>query len=595
MENREFYHELDRLFKTGTLQEAEQFLTSAMERARTDGDLPALLAVANELGGIFRVTGRFGEAQKIYGAALELVGKLGLHNTEQHATTLLNMASIYTEMNDPAEALKLDEQAEKILISAGMTEDYRMAALYNNMSHALEKAGQQEAALDRARRSLSIIRKLKGNDTELATSYTTLGIRCSKAGRHAEAAEYLAAAVKLYSSQPGKPDVHYAAALNALGELSYKTGKREAAVSFFEQALKILKENYGENQSFREVSKNLERAKSSDQNKTFDASKFVMTPEQTGRMSGLALSEAYYNEFGKPMIEREFADYKKYIAAGLVGEGSECFGFDDEKSESHDFGPGFCIWIPEELELRIGRKLREEYEKLPKSYGNHCRIETEEGRGRVGVFSIGMFYRKYIGCQTIPSTNVEWLYAPETSYATATNGKIFEDNLGAFSKIRQSLLDFYPRDVLLKKLSARIAMMSQAGQYNYMRCMQRTEYGAAYLACSEFIRNTTAVIYLLNRCYMPFYKWMFRGMDRLTVLPELKGKLEQLAALPDRPEHAADKVRMIEEICLDVANELRKQGFIQGSDDFLNNHCSFLMNQIRDEKIRSLPVMFDAK
>ena len=62
-------------------------------------------------------------------------------------------------------------------------------------------------------------------------------------------------------------------------------------------------------------------------------------------MKGLELSKKYYLEFGKPMLERTFADPLPHIAVGLVGSGSECLGFDDEISTDHDFEPGFCIFI----------------------------------------------------------------------------------------------------------------------------------------------------------------------------------------------------------------------------------------------------------
>ena len=65
-------------------------------------------------------------------------------------------------------------------------------------------------------------------------------------------------------------------------------------------------------------------------------------------MNGLELSRSYYNECGKPMLEREFADLLPYLAVGFVGSGSEHFGFDDEISRDHDIEPGFCIFRPGE-------------------------------------------------------------------------------------------------------------------------------------------------------------------------------------------------------------------------------------------------------
>ena len=56
-------------------------------------------------------------------------------------------------------------------------------------------------------------------------------------------------------------------------------------------------------------------------------------------MKGLELCELYYKEVGAPMIAGKFPGYEEKIAVGLVGDGSECFGYDDELSRDHDWGP----------------------------------------------------------------------------------------------------------------------------------------------------------------------------------------------------------------------------------------------------------------
>ena len=50
-------------------------------------------------------------------------------------------------------------------------------------------------------------------------------------------------------------------------------------------------------------------------------------------MKGLELSRKYYETFGSPMIKEKFPQFEERIAIGLVGEGSECFGFDDDISK----------------------------------------------------------------------------------------------------------------------------------------------------------------------------------------------------------------------------------------------------------------------
>ena len=182
-------------------------------------------------------------------------------------------------------------------------------------------------------------------------------------------------------------------------------------------------------------------------------------------MKGMELAKAYFEQYGRKLIEHEFSAYREQIAAGLAGEGSECLGFDDEYSRDHDFGPGFCLWIPEQLYSQIGSALQQAYERMPASYEGYTRIQTPQGGGRVGVLTIEGFFRKYIGLPHAPKDNLEWFRIPQSFLATAANGQVFCDPQGTFSQIRNQLKGFYPRDVLKKKLAAKCVLMAQSGQY----------------------------------------------------------------------------------------------------------------------------------
>lgn len=97
------------------------------------------------------------------------------------------------------------------------------------------------------------------------------------------------------------------------------------------------------------------------------------------------------------------------IAVGFVGEGSERFGFDDVYSRDHDFGPGFCMWITEDVYEKIGEKLQDKYNKLPKSYKGITRVDTIMAEGRVGVCVVEDFYKKYTGSGDGNLTLEQWL------------------------------------------------------------------------------------------------------------------------------------------------------------------------------------------
>ena len=189
-------------------------------------------------------------------------------------------------------------------------------------------------------------------------------------------------------------------------------------------------------------------------------------------MNGLEISERYFAKHGAPLIEQKFGDYKDRIAAGLVGDGSECFGFDDELSRDHDWGPGFCLWLNKQDYESISQSLQAELERLPRDFeGIGPRMTSKWGGGRLGVFEIGTFYKRFIGFDHVPANMEEWRIVPEGNLAVCTNGKVFTDPLGEFTKFRNGLKAYYPKDVRLKKIASRCMTIAQSGQYNFMRCI----------------------------------------------------------------------------------------------------------------------------
>ncbi len=304
-------------------------------------------------------------------------------------------------------------------------------------------------------------------------------------------------------------------------------------------------------------------------------------------MKGLELAKRYYTEYGLPMIERDFAEYKDRIAVGLVGHGSECFGYDDGISTDHDFEPGFCIWLTEEDERKFGFKLFRAYSKLPKEYmGVKVKDTSLFGSEGKGVKTIGDFYSYYIGGKEVPVDNRDWLLIPDYYLAEATNGEIFADPLGEFSRIRQDILN-RPEDVTLKKLASSVFNMAQTGQYGYHRCLSHGEKGSAGIALSEFVKSATHAVYLLDRKYMPYYKWMFRGMDGLK-LGYLK---DDLVNLMDSPYDEERNTVIIERICRAVADEIRSQGLSERTEDYLEGYSYCIKNKITDNNLRNSSVI----
>ena len=311
-------------------------------------------------------------------------------------------------------------------------------------------------------------------------------------------------------------------------------------------------------------------------------------------MTGLELARAYWETYGVPMIHDQFPEYEEIVAAALTGSGSECYGFDDEVSRDHDFEPGFCLFIPEEeiVDRRTAFQMERAYAKLPAEFENFRRQKLQPvGGQRHGLFRIDEYFTDKIGCPPEQMTTEQWLRIPEYALAEAVNGEVFRDPAGLLTDCRKILEDM-PEDIRRKRLAGRLLMMAQSGQYNYQRCLKHGETGAAQLAVGEFVRSTLSAVFLLNRKYMPYYKWSFRALKALPGGEDMGRSLEWLLTTENGKELAEDKYFCMEGIASQVIDLLQEQGLTEATCGDLEKHAYSVNDGIRDSSVRNLHVLY---
>ena len=311
-------------------------------------------------------------------------------------------------------------------------------------------------------------------------------------------------------------------------------------------------------------------------------------------MKGLELSEAYFRTHGLPMLERDFPGLLPHLAAGLLGSGSECFGYDDDLSTDHDFEPGFCLFLPSEevVDRRTAFLLERAYAALPAEFMGYRRAPTPPvGGSRHGVLRLAEFLAERTGRPDGRAVGREWLCLPEQSLAEVTNGRVFYDGRGELTDIRRHL-SYFPEDVRLKKLAGQLLLMGQSGLYNYGRSLVRGDTAAAQLSAIAFADSATSAIFLLNATYRPYYKWCFRTLMSLPLLGECAGELEYLISSGNTEREAEEKSALITRLAAAVVSVARGQGLTDYRGDEMEGHAAAVNRRVGDADLRTLPLLY---
>ena len=570
---------LDQLFGEQRMSEVEPYLQHALQEAMESGDSSKVITIVNELIGFYRDTSQNEKSIYYCEQILPFMELHGLKGSIHYATTCLNVANAYRAAGEWETSLKYYREVKAVYDRMLTPTDSLYASFYNNLSLLYQEMGDFTKAAECLKTALIII-EAYGDVIKVAITCSNLAASLLRIGEQQQAEVYLNRALKIFIDD-GEGDFHYGAALSVMGELQFQKGQYEESRRYYQKALEELEKHVGKTEYYyrtldnlEQVEKVLKRQKNGldvpFMNQEYNCIKENQTEEK--KTLGCQMFEDFYYEYGEPMLRKKFPAFLDKIAIGKAGEGSDCFGFDDELSLDHDFGPGFCMWVTKETYEQIGEFLQTEYDKLPTTFRGVTRTNMETGKGRVGVCIIEDFYKRILGVEKAPETLEEWSQIEEFAFATATNGWILKDEEGIFSGIRSQLLEYYPNELWLSKIAQSMYSISQYGQYNYGRMARRADVVTAEQCRSQFIKSVIELIYLLNRTYAPYYKWMFKGLEKLDDFG-LAEKLNQLVFIPIM--NIEENESFMEHICVLLLEALEKKGFLTR-----NPHTTYMEHYI---------------
>lgn len=550
--------QVDEYYEKSQGPEAEKLMRESIALAMEEQDHESLLQLLNELLGYYRETSQVESSFAIAGQAVALAKKMGLEQTLPYATTLLNVANAYRAGGRLADSENCYLEVRKIYDKILASDNMLVASLENNISLLYQEMGDFKEAKDCLLKALAIV-TAKEAEFEIAVTHANLANTCMQLGEWEEAFLYSKQAIAEFENM-GVADAHYAAALSAQGTYYFRKMDYEKAKNCFQKAMNLMEEHLGRNEYYERLRENVEACEKEEeaQRKANDD----ISPEHR---KGLALCREYYETVGKPMLLEKFPEYKDRIAVGLVGEGSDCFGYDDAFSGDHDWGPDFCIWVTEETYEEIGEALQEEYEKLPTEWRGWKRTRSPWGVGRRGVMTISAFYEKLLGAKSY--AELDWRQVSDAALAAAVNGEVFQDTEGIFSEYRNKLCQGYPKSIQYLKIAESAAKFSQCGQYNYNRMLQRGDSVTAGLMWADALREAMKLQHYLENRFPPHDKWLYRSLQETA----------QGAQLGSQIDESKPNVERMEEMAAFLAAELYHNHFISDSDSYLDAHTAELI------------------
>lgn len=545
--------DIDVLYSEQKIEQVEELLITKIKQLKQENRVYEAITLINELLGIYREKGDVSNGVKSCEEVLSLFDVHKLKKDANYATTLLNVATANRAFGNYDLSQQYYSECEQIFKSEINENDYRFASLYNNLSLLFMETEKYHDAILNIEKSLDILKNHQDVEVQIATANTSLAQIYIQLEDLNKAKSHIEIALDIFDKFE---DYHHSASLSTYAQIEFMQSNFENSANLYKRAMGEIEKYVGKSENYKILEENYQSVLS-----------FL------DKTNGLKSSREFYQSKGSAMIAEKFASFQNKIAVGLVGQGSECFGFDDDISKDHDYETGFYMWLTDDVFEEIGQKLQSEYEKLSSTKKQH-------------VFKINEFYKSALDYNDLPVTDEDWLKLNDYQLAEVTNGEVFRDDLGQFTKVREELQNHYPVQVACKKIAEKAHIVSQTGQYNFARMLKRSDLITARIILSDFIKNTMELVFLLNKTYAPYYKWTYKKFASLPILSSLSQHFEEIEKLELTDKKVLD---IIEKIVLDIINELKNQNYIASvnSSNFLDSY----INEIASASSKNVDIL----
>ena len=568
------------LFDQNRISEVEPYLEGALKSAIGEQDDDAVIQILNEMIGFYRETGDYDRAIMYGEKALAIIESAGAASTHAYATTKLNLANALRAAGKLNEALEYYRDTEEIYSQILPPIAFDYASLYNNMSLVYQEAQVYPEAISCLNAAMKIVLEHPDKRFELAVTHTNLGNSLIGAVRtdpgieqnHPDIydgiKEHLTTAVRIFEER-GEKGAHLAAALNGLGDLYHICGQDSEALGYYARSLNAISNNLGHIEYYYRVKESYDHVYDSVK-KRIASGEDISLPDEA--ISGIELCRAYYETCVAPMISEQYPLLKGHVCAGLWGEGSDAYGFDDLESRDHDWGPGVMLMIDgEDLYKKYGESLNASLIKLAEDTGSFKGYAPDISsilRGRRGAFEVHAYLN-----DKLSGSPAEYVLA------SLSNGEIWEDPSGVMTEARERLKRYYPDELKRSMLKQQCALFSQNAQYNFPRMMRRQDPSTAVMMLSEGMKCAARIVYILNNRYVPHDKWIMRGLDDISgdatkVRAKISDIMKEACALTDViPTDAALRpiLAHIDELSFTIQDMMVAAGIIHDKHPYMED------------------------
>ena len=266
------------------------------------------------------------------------------------------------------------------------------------------------------------------------------------------------------------------------------------------------------------------------------------------------------------------------LAIGMA-TGSQAHGNDDEVSRDHGWGPGFAVWLEPGVFADLGHALQEILDGLPREHKGFT--WQRPPRHTCPVLNLNEYLEQLIGFSHAPKEPVEWLRIPEAYLFEVTLDRLFFDRPG-ITTARFNEFNYYPDDVWLKRLSTWLSWVAEFGDKHLLRAWNRGDHFTAQLYASKYVEAVIRAVFLLNKRYAPYEKWLHREFVQL---PDLSADIDPLLF---RLLSQEDPNSLVDDIADVLSRSLRALGVIPITSDSVPNYPSVLRGFVRglQESIR---------